>query len=390
MERFLSQRALDLPPSRTLDVLDKVNEMKRRGLKITSFSNRPATPADIKRAAHSALDETWSSFYTDTRGIPDLRKAIAEKSAKMNAIKADPDREILVTVGAKGAMFLAIMAVVNPGDEVLLPDPIWVSYEPCVRLAGGVVVRFPVVEANGFQPDIDDLRKRVSRKTKLIILNTPNNPTGAVLTADVLKSIAALVEERDFLVLADEVYENYVYDGRKHISIGSFPGMKERTITVSSTSKIFQMFGWRVGWAIANEEIVERMANINQHTVACATSFAQAGAAVSLRQSAEVIQSRVKQYELARNALVDGLNTLPGISCHKPEGCYVAFPNVSKLGRPSAEVADLLLTHGGIQSVAGSAFGSNGEGHIRVVYACTPADVAEGLERLRAALKAFK
>jgi aspartate/methionine/tyrosine aminotransferase len=386
MHNPLAQRVLELPPSLTLDTLDRVAELKRRGVKITSFSNRPGTPTEVIQAAQQAVSEPWASFYTDTRGIPDLRQAVCEKSARKNGIQADPETEILVTTGAKQAMFLAVMALVDPGDEVLLPDPTWVSYEPCVHLAGGKIVRFPLVEREGFQPDVDDMRRRVTAKTKMIILNTPANPTGTVLTGPVLDGIAALAQEHDLVVLSDEVYEYYVYDGRKHISIGSLPGMKERTVTVSSTSKSFNMFGWRVGWGIANAAIIERMTNIHQHSAACATSFAQPGVAVALRLPDTVMEPRVRLFEEARDVLIDGLNSMPGVTCHKPGGAYMAFPNVESFGKTSAEVSRALLEEAGIQTVAGSAFGPNGEGHIRLVFACPAQDAAEGVERLGTAL----
>ena len=382
----LAARTRCLHASETLDVIEKVNALKRRGVKITAFSNRPPTPPEVIEAAQAALAEGWSAAYTDTRGIPGLRRVIAEKSVRMNDIPADPETEVIVTIGAKGAIYLAMMALVDPGDEVLLPDPEWVSYEPCVTLAGGRVVRFPLREENGFQPDVDDIARRITARSRLIVLNTPHNPTGAVFSAATLRGVAELAHKHNLMVLSDEVYEHYVYDGHRHLSIGALPGMKERTITISGTSKILNMFGWRIGWAIADSKLIDCMANIHQQTSACATSFAQAGTIAALKLGDEVIAKRVRQYGEARDALVTGLNSLPGLSCHTPAGAYFAFPNISKLGKPSAEVARLLLEQDGIQSVAGSAFGPHGEGHIRLTFACTRADAVEGIERLRTAL----
>ncbi len=383
----LSDRAVALPPSGTLSVQEQVNELKRKGVEIVSFSNRPGTPKEVIEAAQRALAESWSSAYTDTRGILELRQAIAEKSWTMNGIRADPATEVLVTVGAKQAMFLAVMALVNPGDEVLLPDPEWVSYEPCVALAGGRIARFPLLEKNAYQPDPADLVNRVTSKTKMVIINTPHNPTGGVFESATLRAIADIAQKHNLVVLSDEVYEHYVYDGNRHVSIASLPDMRERTITLSSSSKILNMFGWRVGWAIGPSVIIDRMANIHQHTAACATSFAQAGMVAALKLGQEVIARRVSQYDEARRALIQGLNSIPDVTCHRPAGAYFAFPSVRALRRSSEEASRLLLQQAGIHSVAGSAFGPSGEGHIRLVFACTAADVRDGIERLRAAIQ---
>ncbi len=383
----LAQRVLTLKPSQTLDVLEKVAALRQRGIKITSFSNRPGTPPEVVKAAQAALGESWSAAYTEARGLPALRAAISEQAARFNSISADPDREVLVTIGAKGAIQLAMLALLDTGDEVLLPDPAWVSYEPCIALAGGKVVRFPLREENGYQPDIEDLKARVTARTKMILINTPHNPTGAVFNEDSLRGIAELADRRNLFVLSDEVYEHFVYDGQKHRSIGALPNMKQRTVTISGTSKIFNMFGWRVGWAIADPRIIDAMANIQQNTAACATSFAQAGTVAALQLGIEAAERRAAQYIAARDVLVAGLNGIPGVSCHKPAGAYFAFTNISKLGRSSEEVTAALLERGGIQSVAGNAFGPSGEGYIRLIFACTPDDVHEGLKNVRAALE---
>jgi len=359
-------------------------------VKIISFSNRASPPKEAIEAATAALDQPWSSSYTDPAGTPTLRYEIAKKSSRVNGIVADPDSEILVTVGAKQAMFLAIMAVVNPNDEVLLPDPAWVSYEPCVRLAGGRVIRFPLLEEDNFQPDVDAIRELITPRTRLIILNTPHNPTGSVLGLPALQAIAIFAQEHNLTVLSDEVYEAYVYGENIHVSIASLPGMARRTVTISSTSKLFNMFGWRIGWAISSSRLIERMGNIQQHIAGCATSFAQAGVEAVLRLvESEVVKTHVEECAHARDALVEGLNSLPGITCWKPSGSYFAFPNVQKLTKRSGEIATFLLEHGGIQVIPGSAFGVRGEGYLRFTFACTPSDVVAGIARLRTTLKNF-
>lgn len=318
-----------------------------------------------------------------------LRSAIAEQARRLNSISANPEAEVLVAAGAKGAIHLAMLALLDEGDEVLLSDPAWVSYEPCITLAGGKVVRYPLREQNGYQPDIAEIEALMTSRTKMIVINTPHNPTGAVFSEQSLRGIADLTQRRNLFVLSDEVYEHFTYDGHKHLSIGALPDMKERTITISGTSKIFNMFGWRVGWAITDARIIDAMANIQQNTSACATSFAQAGTVAALQLGIAAAERRVPQYQQAREALVAGLNEVKGVSCHLPAGAYFAFANVSKLGRSSDGIARTLLEQGGIQSVSGRAFGPNGEGYVRLIFACTPSDVRHGLRNVQAVLGAL-
>jgi aspartate/methionine/tyrosine aminotransferase len=390
IDKVFAKRVLGLSPSGTLSIQDKVNVLKRQGVNIFSFSNRQKTPEKAIEAAKKALEQSWSSSYTDTAGLLELRQAIAENALVRNGLKVDPEAEVIVTVGAKEAIFIAIQTIVNPDDEVLLPDPAWVSYEPCVCLAGGKIVRFPLLEENQFRIDLDDLAKRVTPRTKMIIINTPHNPTGLVIDRDTLEGIAKLAQKYNLLVLSDECYQYYVYDENKHLSIGSFPGMKELTITVSTASKIFNMFGWRVGWAMGPKEIIKQMLNVHQHSVACCTSFAQAGAIAAVKLSQESIDLILRQYREAREVMVEELNRVPGFSCRKPAGAYFAFPNIKGLSLSSTEVAQWLIEKGAVQSVPGIAFGPLGEGHIRFIFACTPDDVREGIERIRKAVGTLK
>ena len=384
-----ADRASVPEPSGTLAIIDKVQELRRRGVDVFSFSNRPPAPAEAIRAAQAAVAEAWSSFYTDTAGWPKLRQGISRKFSQALKHEIDPKSEVLVTVGAKEAIFLFVMATVGSGDEVVMPDPAWVSYEPMVRLAGGQIKRVPMdYSAKGFELDPEALKRALTPRTKAVILCTPHNPTGLVLSADVLKQIADIANDADLFVLVDECYQHYLYDDAVHHSLAAQPDMFKRTITVATASKIFNMFGWRVGWAIGPEDIVSRMLAIHQHVTACATSFAQAGAAAALEVDSAVIDATVRRYDAARRLLIRELNEVEGISCHLPAGAYFAFPNIRGLRKNSVAVSHLLLEHGGVQTVPGSSFGPNGEGFLRINFTCTEEDAARGAERIRKALRA--
>lgn len=376
--------------SPTLATLDKVAELKRRGVDIFNFSNRPSPPPAAVHAAQRAIEETWSFFYTDSAGLPALRKLLAARGSRSLKRQIDPGSEVLITAGGKEAVFAFLMATVGPGDEVLLLDPSWVSYEPCVQLAGGHLTRVPMqFDSSGFRLDVSALRRSLTPRTKVLILNTPHNPTGIVLSKAELQEVADLARMADLFVLADEAYEHYVYDGLQHTSIASLPDMFERTLTISTASKIFNMFGWRLGWAIGPTELMRRLLSIHQNVIGCVTSFVQAGGIGLLSLSEDefnkTVAATVQTYGAARDVLVNGLNKIAGVSCHKPQGGYLAFPNISGLKRTSAQVSEILL-EGGVHSVAGSAFGPNGEGFIRINYSCKPEDAAIGVERIRKAL----
>jgi aspartate/methionine/tyrosine aminotransferase len=390
--RLFARRTGLVVPSATLSTMDRANDLRRSGVDIFSFSNRPSPPQAAVAGAKAALDAKWSSFYTDTAGIPELRGQIAERASVSLKRSIDPDSEVLVTVGGKEAIFAFLMATVQEGDEVIIPDPAWVTYEPCIRLAGGRPVRVPLTyTGNGFEFDTDGLRRSVTPNTRALILNTPHNPTGLVLSAEVLHEIATIAIENDLFVLADECYEHYVYEG-EHRSIAALPRMFERTLTVSTSSKIFTMFGWRLGWAIGPSEMMHHLLNIHQNIVACATSFAQAGMAKLLASDPEellrLIARTVSIYRAARDALVQGLNRIDGVRCHSPQGGYLAFVNIRGLNMRSNDVSELLLDRAGVQTVPGSAFGPAGEGFVRINFSCTAEDVADGLRRINEALSA--
>ena len=271
----VADRMSSIPFSGIRKVFEEVTRREQRGEKIIHLEiGRPDfdTPRHIKEAAKRAIDE-GKVHYSSNYGIPELRRAIAKKLKEDNGLSFDPSTEIIITVGANEAVFMAMMGLLNPGDEVLIPDPCWLHYFYCAQMAGAVPISVLLREENGFNPDINDFRSRITPKTRMIVVNTPNNPTGAVFSKSVLEGLAQLAREKDLFVLSDEIYEKMVYEGSRHCSIGSLPGMKQRTITINGFSKIYAMTGWRLGYTAAVEELTSALIRVHQFTTVCATTF---------------------------------------------------------------------------------------------------------------------
>jgi len=374
-------------------MVSKVKELKGRGIDVISLgAGEPGfvTPEHIREFAKKALDE-GSTFYSDSAGILELRTAIAEKLERDNGIEADPGSEILVTVGGKEAIFATIMATVNPGDEVILTDPCWVSYEPCVTFAGGVPVKIPLYEEKGFGVNVSDVEKSMTSRTKMIIINSPNNPTGGVLEQKDLERIAGIVVENNVFILSDELYEYLVYDGMKHHSIGSFPEMKDRTITVNGFSKAFAMTGWRLGYMVANKRIVERAKVIHEHSVTGPSTFAQKAAALALQdeRSWKFVKEMNHDYQRRRDMVMDGLTKIQGVSCAKPRGAFYAFPDFSTLEKSSVTMSELLLEKARVATIPGVGFGKLGEGHLRLTFTNPDDELREALQRIRQTIQSL-
>jgi len=383
MGRF-AERLKGVPPSGTLRNIQRARDLRRAGADIITFGNRPATPQAAREATMRAAGEVWSSAYTDCAGLPELRAAIA-RSMAADGVQVDPDRQVIVTVGAKEALFVTMQALLDPGDEVIIPSPAWVSHDPAVRLAGGVPVTVALREERAFRLDPAEVEAVVTPRTKMILFINPHNPTGVVMDEGTLAALAAIAQRHQLMVVADECYKHYLYDGHRHRSIAALSGMAERTLTVSTASKIFNMFGWRVGWVAGPEDVIAQILIVHEHAVGSAASFAQAGALAALQVDPSVIQATVDQYRRARDVMVDGLNRIPGISVLKPEGGYLMFPNISKLGA-DVEVSQFILDQAGVQTVPGSAFGPFGEGHVRINFTCTREEAAQAVERIRLAV----
>ncbi|MCS4542420.1 MAG: pyridoxal phosphate-dependent aminotransferase, partial [Euryarchaeota archaeon] len=320
-------------------------------------------PEHVLEAAKKALDEGFT-HYTSNFGILELREAIAQKLKQENKLDVKPD-QIIVTCGGSEALFVAVQATVNPNEEVLIPDPGFVSYGPIVKMAGAIPVSVPVFEKNDFRLKPEEIEKRITKRTKMMIINSPANPTGSVLTKSDLKAIAEIAERKNILILSDEVYEKLVYEG-EHFSIGS---ISDKVITVNSFSKTYAMTGFRIGYLAAHQDLIEPLLKVHQYLTACANSIAQKAALAALTGPQDFVKNMFKEFKMRRDLIVGGLNEINGFSCKKPKGAFYAFSNISKLGKPSNEIAMSLLEKVKVVSTAGSAFGENGEGYLRFTYA---------------------
>jgi len=378
-----SKKVRNIIPSASVSIADKIRQLKRAGQNIIELQTGEPdfpTPQHIIQAAHKAMRQGYT-HYVSSRGIPELREAIAEKLWNENRIKADPAREIIVSPGAIHAIFSTLSANINPGDEVIIPEPCWVGYAGCVALAGGKLVQV-ACKKEILQIDVDRLEQEITPKTKLLILNYPTNPTGATITLKQFKQISEIATKHNLLVLCDEVYEKILYDGRKHYSLASMEGMKERTITVNGFSKTYAMTGWRIGYACASEQIISQMLKVQQFSVTCANAFVQKAALAALKGSQECVQSMIGEYDRRRQLIINGLNNIDGISCYQPHGTFYAFADISQLGMTSVEIAGFLLDKAGVGVVPGSAYGPSGEGYVRLSFANSLANIEKALHRI--------
>jgi len=278
---------------------------------------------------------------------------------------------------------LTMLTLLNPGDEILIPDPYYPSYPSQIFLAGAIPVFIPTFEKNGFKVKCENIEKNITKKTKLLILNTPNNPTGAILGEEDLEAISKIAIKNDLIVISDEAYETMVYDGKRHFCIANFPGMKERTIIINSFSKRYAMTGWRVGYAVTTKEIIRNMMKISGNNLSCPCSVSQQAAIAALKSPSNIIRKMNLEYEKRRNFIVAELNKIKGISCKKPEGTFYVFVNVKKTGRTSEQIYDELLTKGNVVVIPGSAFGKQGEGYIRIAYTLPIDKLKKALERMK-------
>ena len=364
-------------------VLEKANKLEAEGRKIVHFEvGQPDfdTPANIKEAAKKALDQgvtAYSSNYGDIR----LRRAIAEKLERMNHLKVDPTKEIMVTCGGEEAVAAALFALLEKGDEVLIADPSYIPYSSLTKIAEAEPVYVPLDEKNGYCFDLEKLEAAITNKTKLLILCTPGNPTGTMMDEESLRKLAEICCRHDILVLADEAYEQVLYDGNKHISIASLPGMWERTITVQSFSKTYSMCGWRIGYLVAPAELMRIVVRAHQTVAMNACSFGQLGALEALTGPQESLYAMLAEFDRRRLLLYNGLKEL-GIPCSRPQAAFYLFPDIGEFGMDSFTFAELLLDKYGVATVPGVEFGKNGENHLRISYATSFEDCQMGLHRI--------
>jgi aminotransferase len=322
------------------------------------------------------------THYAPTNGVPELRDALAQKAYRDYGLNYDPNCEILVTVGGTQAIFIALMGLLNQGDEVLIPDPGFVVYEPGVLLAGGIPVHVPLREDNDFRPSIDDVTSLVTDKSRVMILNHPNNPTGSVLSYDEVATLSRIAVERDLIVISDEVYEKIVYDGVKHYCLATFPGMRERTLVVDSFSKTYAMTGLRVGCVYGPKDLVSPLWLVHQYTVACVDTFSQYVALAALKGPQECVDEMVKEFDRRRHLVHERLNGIEGFKCQLPKGAFYAFPSIKGSGLSSEQLAELFVKEASVLTVPGSSFGAYGEGYLRLSYAAAYESLEEALNRI--------
>ena len=341
------------------------------------------TPEHIREAAKEALDR-GETHYVPAPGIPALREAVAAFLERTGRLRTSPDR-VIVTPGAKPIMFFTILALCDEGDEVVYPDPGFPMYESIAAFAGATPVPLPLREEHGFRPDPDELRSLVTDRTRLLILSSPHNPCGSALTREELEAVAEVALRHDLVILSDEVYWAIAYD-RPHASILDLDGMPERTVLLDGWSKTFAMTGWRLGFGVFPRALVEPVTRLVINSVSCTSAFSQRAAIAALTGPWEPVERMVAEFRRRRDAIVDGLNSIPGISCLRPEGAFYVFPSVRDLGVPSKRVEEHLLEHAGVACLSGTAFGRHGEGYLRFSYANSVENIERALAAVRAAL----
>jgi len=346
------------------------------------------SPNHVLEGAKKALDE-GKTHYTPTNGIPELREALAKKAKANYGLSYDPNDEILVTVGGTQAIFLTLLSLVNPSDEVLIPDPGFVCYGPAVLMANGVTVSVPVLEQNEFKIDKDVVMSQITDKTRVLIVNSPHNPTGSVLSYNDLLGLAKLAVERDLVVISDEVYEKITYDGARHHCLATFRGMRERTLVIGSFSKTYAMTGFRVGYAYGPRELISSLALALQFSIACVDGLAQYAALAALEGPQDFVGEMVSEFDRRRRLLCDRLNEIEVFKCNLPKGAFYVFANVKAFNATSEKVAEHLLSSGRVVTVPGSSFGKYGEGYLRFSYATAYNKIVEALDLIERAVKGF-
>lgn len=378
MKDFISQRAREIPPSgirKFFDLALTMEEVISLGVGEPDFP----TPWNLCEASIYSIEQGGTS-YTSNRGLQSLREALSRYLHDHYHLSYDPDGEMIITTGVSEGLDIAIRAIVDPGDEVLVAEPCYVSYPPCVTLAGGIPVPVQCVEKDHFCLNPDRLMEKISGKSKALIINFPNNPTGAVMRSEDLKAMADIVCDHDLILISDEVYAELTYEGR-HVASATVGDLAERTITLNGFSKAYAMTGWRIGYLCAPKDICDAALKIHQYVMLCAPVMGQVAALEGIRRGEEEKDRMIREYHVRRNLFVESLNRI-GLPCHLPEGAFYAFPSVEKSGLTDYEFAERLLKEEHVAAVPGSVFGSGGEGHLRCAYAVSRKDLNEAVMRM--------
>jgi aspartate/methionine/tyrosine aminotransferase len=365
------------------EVLAKAKALEKQGKEIIHLEiGEPDfdTPKNIKEAAVKALYAGYT-HYVPAAGIPELREAIADYVSKTRRIDVDPE-EVVVTPGAKPIMFFAILAWINPGDEVMYPNPGFPIYESLINFVDAKPVPIPLKEENDFKMDPEYIKEKITKKTKMIILNSPENPTGGVLSKEDLKVVAECIAKRDdVLVLSDEIYSRIIYEG-EHESIASFPEMKEKTIILDGFSKTYAMTGWRLGYGVMRKDLAQKVTQLMVNSNSCTCAFTQMAGVEALRGPQKEVEKMVAEFKKRREVIVEGLNKIRGITCRKPHGAFYVFPNITRTGMDCRRLGDYLLNEAGVAVLPGTSFGKYGEGYLRISFANSIENIKKALERI--------
>jgi len=384
IERGISERYFELPSSEFAQILRKAEEDK----KIISLGpGEPdfTTPKHVIIFAKKKLDQGYT-HYSPPQGRLNLREAIVKKLKKDNKINVSPD-DIIVTCGSQEALFLATLALVDPGEKIIVPNPGFLAYIPMVESVTGTQLSLPLLEEEGFELNPDKIEDLIDNRTQVILINTPGNPTGRILKRKTLEELADIVVEHDLKVFSDEAYEKFVYDNKKHISIGSLNGMKKYVLTFQSFSKTYAMPGWRVGYAAGPKEIIQSMTRMHLYCGLCAPTISQLAALEALRRSQKCVRDMKKEYDRRRKLVIKRLRQIPGITCLVPEGAFYVFPNIKSFGVSSVKFADFLLKKAKVLVVPGTEFGKYGEGYIRISYATSYEKIEMAFDKIEKAIR---
>jgi len=365
------------------EVLVKARALEKQGKNIIHLEiGEPdfPTPKHVVEAGKQALDEGWTK-YGPTQGLPELRESIAAYISRTRNIKVSP-QNVCVVPGGKPVMYFAIVALLEAGDEAIYPNPGFPIYESMIKFQGAKPVPIPLEESRGFSFDLDLLERSLTNRTKMVILNSPANPTGGIMPADDVRRLAEILSKRDVMVLSDEIYSRICYNGEP-VSIASFPGMQEKTIILDGFSKTYSMTGWRLGYGVMPEWLTDAVVKLMVNSNSCTASFTQRAGIAALDGPQNEVDKMVAEFRRRRDVIVKGLNDIPGISCSVPAGAFYAFPNVKGTGLPSKDLADMLLYEAGVACLDGNCFGSHGDGYLRFSYANSLENIQEALNRIR-------
>src|SRR5437016_5469356 len=382
----LAERMSRIGVESAFEVLLRARELERQGRHVIHLEiGEPdfPTPAHIVEAAKQALDEGYT-HYGPTQGLPELREVVAEYISRTRQIRVGPEH-VSIVPGGKPIIFFPILALIEPGDEVIYPNPGFPIYESMIRFSGARPVPIPLLEDRGFSFDLGVLEKSISPKTKMLILNSPQNPTGGIIPPEDIRAIADLVRDRDLLVLSDEIYSR-IYYGEPPASIASLPGMLEKTIILDGFSKTYAMTGWRMGYGVMPEWLVDAVNKLMVNSNSCTASFTQRAGIAALTGPQDEVTRMVREFHRRRDAFCDGLNRIPGVRCARPGGAFYAFANITETGMDSKTAADFLLNEAGVACLNGAAFGKYGEGYIRFSYANSYENLMEAVKRIESAM----